>query len=247
MPRINVTLVVLAGLAWVGCDSTKQPLEPAIQAAGAAGPKVTAPSNTSAVAVSESRIDVSWQDNSSNETGFEVHRSTAGPNGAFTLLESTGAGITTFGDTGLSPARQYCYKVRAFKTAGKTSDTQFSPTACATTLASAPPAAPSGLNADVYPFQIVLFWSDNSNDEDGWKIERCRGVVCSDADFTVIATKAPNYPWYSDYDLEGETTYTYRVRAFNSAGDSAPTNQASATACFVEVSEDGTYVCKEVT
>src|SRR5437764_6349312 len=35
--------------------------------------KKNAPSNTNAVAASDSRIDVAWQDNSTNATGFEVH------------------------------------------------------------------------------------------------------------------------------------------------------------------------------
>src|SRR6266581_2516737 len=60
----------------VACDRN-QPVEPSVEAAstGTAGPAVKPPSNTSAVAVSENRIDVTWQDNSTNETGFEVHRS----------------------------------------------------------------------------------------------------------------------------------------------------------------------------
>jgi len=93
-----------------------------------------APAGTSAVAVSESRIDVSWRDNSSNETGFEVHRSTAGASGAFVPLASTGGGVTSYSDVGLTAAAQYCYEVRAFQTIGrKTSYSPFSATECATT------------------------------------------------------------------------------------------------------------------
>jgi len=55
-----------------------------ITASAAAQPN--APSNTNAVAMSDSKVNVSWQDNSPNETGFEVHRSTNGPSGAFTLI-----------------------------------------------------------------------------------------------------------------------------------------------------------------
>src|SRR2546422_1286610 len=87
--------VVLAGLVWVGCDRANHPVEPAVQAesVGTTGATVKAPSNTSAVAASNSRIDVSWRDNSSNETGFELHRSTTGPSGTFALLASTRAGV----------------------------------------------------------------------------------------------------------------------------------------------------------
>src|SRR6266571_8892319 len=100
-------LLVLSLL--IGCDpSPVGPSTPVFRIA-------EAPSRTNAVAVSETRIDVSWQDNSSNETGFEVHRSTAGASGAFVLLASTGAGATTYGDAALTPAKQYCYMVRAFQ------------------------------------------------------------------------------------------------------------------------------------
>jgi len=61
-------------LALIACD--RQPVEPAVPAARSAmvSSSVKAPSGTNALAVSESRIDVSWGDNSTNETGFEVQR-----------------------------------------------------------------------------------------------------------------------------------------------------------------------------
>src|SRR5207249_10238837 len=95
-------------------------LAPSVEAASTAGsgPSVNAASSTNAAPVSKSRIDVSWRDNSTNETGFEVHRSTTGPSGAFILLTTTGANVTSSSDVGLSALTQYCYKVRAFKTTG---------------------------------------------------------------------------------------------------------------------------------
>jgi len=207
---------------------------------------VAAPSNVVASPLSASEVNVTWQDNSSNETGFEVHRSTAGA--AFAVLASTGAGVISYSDLGLTPSTQYCYKVRAFRTTGSTTSySQFSPTACTTTLASEPPLAPSAPGADIYPQGIGLFWVDNSTNEDGFKIERCQGVTCSDADFTVIATIGANnnsfFAYFLDQYVEAGTTYSYRVRAFNSAGDSAASDPVSATMCFVGVSEDGWYVC----
>src|SRR5436309_12469408 len=133
-------------LALVACGGS-QPVEPATPAARSAmvSSSVKAPSGTNALAVSESRIDVSWGDNSTNETGFEVHRSTAGASGAFGLLASRGPGATGYSDLGLAPSTQYCYKVRAFRTTGgQTGYSEFSTAACATTLAPPIPAAPSG-------------------------------------------------------------------------------------------------------
>lgn len=235
-------------LCVVGCDRS-QPVEPFVVEAAptaAAGPKVNAPSNTNALAVSESRIDVSWRDNSSNETGFEVHRSTNAPSGIFTLQAITAANVTSYSDTGLDPATQYCYKVRAVRTTGSnTTYSAFSNTDCESPLPPppppGPPAAPSRLTADgVGVDQIVLQWIDNSDNEDGFRIERCVGTeaACAESDFTVIWTTGANTGpfdgYYADVALQGGITYTYRVRAFNSAGDSPPSNKATATACFPE-------------
>ncbi len=62
----------------------------------------TAPSGLAATAVSSSRIDLGWLDNSTNETSFEVHRSTSGSSGPFALLVTVGANVTTYSNIGLT-------------------------------------------------------------------------------------------------------------------------------------------------
>jgi titin len=220
------SLVLLSALA---CDR-RQPVEPVVQAAssGAAGPAVKAPSNTSAVAVSESRIDVSWQDNSSNETGFEVHRSTSGASGAFALLASKGAGVASHGDVGLAPSTQYCYKVRAFRTTGgQTGYSEFSTAACATTLAPPIPAAPSG--ADARPASssaVAVSWIDRSTNETGFRVERSLDLG---ATWTSTRTTGANAISSSDEALASEQPVCYRVIAFNARGDSPPSNSDCTT------------------
>src|SRR5688572_9699566 len=73
----------------------------------------------SASASSSTAIDVSWQDNTSNESGFEVYRSTSGANGIFNLLTTTSANASTYSDAGLSPATEYCYRARHFRNVGR--------------------------------------------------------------------------------------------------------------------------------
>ena len=133
---------------------------------------LTSPSNTHVVAASDSRIDVSWQDNSANETGFEVHRSIDGSTGTFMLLATTAAGVTARGDLGLNPSTQYCYKVRAFITVNSlASFSDFSNTACATTL---PPPPPPGLNVTGVTTGVDLdpdgYWVDVWMDSGGSRI-----------------------------------------------------------------------------
>jgi hypothetical protein len=88
-----------------------------------------APSNLTATAVSSSEIDLSWTDNSNNETKFKIERSTdAGV--TFTQIGTTGANVTTYRDIGLTPLTAYSYRVRASNSAG---DSSYSNTATAIT------------------------------------------------------------------------------------------------------------------
>lgn len=89
------------------------------------------------------------------------------------------------------------------------------------------PAAPTNLTASVSSStQINLSWSDNAANESGFKIERCIGSGCTS--FTQIATVSANIRTYANTGLNRNTTYTYRVRAYNAAGNSAYTNTAAA-------------------
>ena len=105
--------------------------------------------------VSPTRVDLAWQDNSPNESGFEVHRSQNGPSGSFDAIGGAGANATSYSDEGLTAEKEYCYKVRAFRTSGrKATYSAFTNASCATTLAAPPPPpppegpiAPSGTSA----------------------------------------------------------------------------------------------------
>jgi hypothetical protein len=74
--------------------------------------------------------------------------------------------------------------------------------------------------------QLGLTWTNNSTNEDGFKIERATGTTGT---FAQIAITGANATSYSDSGLADATTYCYRVRAFNTAGDSAYSNVACGT------------------
>ncbi|MGE0682891.1 MAG: Ig-like domain-containing protein, partial [Candidatus Binatia bacterium] len=75
--------------------------------------------------------------------------------------------------------------------------------------------------------QLTLTWTDTSNNEDGFKIERKAGITGA---FAQLATVGANATSYADGSVINGTTYCYRVRAHNTAGDSGYTNEACSTA-----------------
>lgn len=98
--------------------------------------------------------------------------------------------------------------------------------------ASAPtaPAAPTNLAATSSIFsEVDLSWSDNSGNEDAFRIERCQDSGAACTAFVQIASVPANQPSYSDLSVSGSATYRYRVVAYNSGGISAYSNVASAT------------------
>jgi hypothetical protein len=88
-----------------------------------------------------------------------------------------------------------------------------------------PPDTPTNLTATaVSPVQINLSWTDNSSDEDGFRIERSSG-----GSWSPLTSVAANTNSYSNAGLTPLTTYYYRVLAYNDHGDSDYSNVASAT------------------
>src|SRR5206468_1196965 len=80
------------------------------------------PSNLVATTASTTQINLTWLDNSNNETGFKIERSLDGSTG-WTLLTTTAANATSYSNTGLQPGTQYFYRVRATNAVGDSNNT----------------------------------------------------------------------------------------------------------------------------
>jgi titin len=74
---------------------------------------------------------------------------------------------------------------------------------------------------------MVLSWTDASNNEDGFAIERCSSPSCTN--FSLFNNAPANATGYLDITVTGGTSYSYRVKAMNGAGSSAFSAVASAT------------------
>jgi fibronectin type 3 domain-containing protein len=197
-----------------------------------AGPDTTPPANPSglaATAASATQVNLSWTASSDNVavTGYLLERcQNAGCSSFAQIATPTG---TSYSDTGVSASTSYSYRVRAIDAAGNTSG--YSTTAGVTTpiLDVTPPSAPSGLNATATSStQIDLGWASSTDNVGvtGYQIERCQGTGCSN--FVLVSTVSVTS--FSSTALTASTSYSYRVRAIDAAGNaSAYSNVASAT------------------
>jgi len=187
------------------------------------------PADLTATAVSTTQINLTWRDCSPDETSFRVERST--DNGqSWQLRLTVPANTTSASDVGLTPATNYCYRVRAHDSnTGSTSEP--SNTACAQThQAPSTPEAPTQCVAiPLSKDQIRVEFTDNATDETGFVIAWSKDQLNwteLEADPNSGNGRVTNNRLIG---LEPATTYYVRVAAFNAIGRSQWSNTATAS------------------
>ena len=182
-----------------------------------------APINLTA-AMSGGYVALNWQDVSTNEIQFYVER-------------CQGTGCASFIGVGASAPTSQPGRITMQRRDRRTR------TECAPGIQTVTPVTQTTQQSSLVEFphsrapgnlagqalnksQIRLSWTNNSTNQDGVRIERCKGSNCTN--FTQITTVGGTANTYTDSGLAGGTTYRYRVRVYNSAGDSPYSNIASA-------------------
>lgn len=182
---------------------------------------LAAPSGLSGSATTSSAVGLSWTDNASNETGFNVERSTDAVN--WGGIATTSANTSSYYDSGLSASTTYYYRVRTFNYGAYSAYTNIA----TSTTKDNPPADPSDLSLSTTvgtsTADVTLTWTDNSTNESAFEIQRDAG-----SGYTHLASTTANATSSVDQDLSAGT-YSYRVRAFGTAGYSGFSNIASTT------------------
>ncbi|MFH1228469.1 MAG: fibronectin type III domain-containing protein [Planctomycetota bacterium] len=171
-----------------------------------------APSGLAANAVSASQIDLTWTDNSADETGFKIERAPAsgGQAGTYNQIDTVSASITSYSDTGLTEATAYYYRVCADNNVGSSA---WSNEADATTPLNPPvqvasPAPADGANN--VSINTQLSWAS--------------AVGASSYDVYLGTSNPPDYKTHTAYGycsagtLSYSTLYYWRVNSNNSGG-----------------------------
>jgi len=228
---VSAVFVLLAG-----CDA-KHPLDPPTDQASLLAAAQKGPSNLVA-SPQPGAMALGWQDNSPNETGFQVLRSTAGASGTFTTITTTAARVTSYTDTGLDPAVQYCYKVQAIGQQNRVIGV--SNTVCANPLPLQPLAASNVRALFMSTNSVQITWTDNSINEDGFRVERAG----SDAGpWTTLVTTTVGITSAQDGSgIPNQERVCYRVVAFNKYGDGLASN----TSCTAFPATPTNLVAKSV-
>ncbi|MGB7600166.1 MAG: fibronectin type III domain-containing protein, partial [Candidatus Sulfotelmatobacter sp.] len=188
------------------------------------------PGNLTATSPSSTTIDLSWT--ASTETAGTVNdynvQRCAGVDCTNFVHIGTSSG-PTYNDSGLMNGTTYTYRVQGVDAQDNLSPYSNLASATAATPDTQPPTAPSSLTATAASTtQINLNWTASTDNVGvtGYFIERCTGAGCTSFFRVAVATGTT----YSDTGLGPGSTFEYRVRATDAAGNlSAYSNVVSAT------------------
>jgi uncharacterized delta-60 repeat protein len=160
-----------------------------------------APSNLVAQFNFSTGVTLSWIDNSSKETGFEVYRSVDGIN--FSLIGSVNSNVSSYVDTSVELNKEYTYKVRAINNDLYSGDSN------SNTLHIDDLVTPSNLSSDFdFVIGLQLSWDDNSTFEDSVEVYKSIDSLS----FVLVESLSPNTTTLVDSDVELNTKYFYKIR-----------------------------------
>jgi hypothetical protein len=181
----------------------------------------TAPSDLTATVINEREVDLHWVDHSNTELSFALQRKHNPEDPWLDGFAMTDANMTTFRDVYVVEDTTYTYRVRATNLQGYSDPAN---EVTVTTPHLTLPAAPTNLQATALDAtRVRLTWEDNAYNESYYKIEQKTGAG------TWYQLTQHGYQDCMIEGLAAKTMYSFRVRATNSVGDSAYSNEALLT------------------
>ncbi len=196
----------------------------------AAGPVLgllppAAPTGLSVATGNGLMVALTWMDNADNEAGFTIERAvvTGGIDPVFSTLVNIGpktnTGSVSYTDTAVVSSASYQYRVLAFNAAGLSVYTNI-----ASITIPPPPPAPTNALAKAARVgtssndRVTITWTDVAT-ETGYTIQM--STAANFAVNLVTTTLNANVTTFTTGNLPRNTTYYFRIRAFNYFGQSA--------------------------
>jgi hypothetical protein len=171
----------------------------------------------------DATVALSWSASSGTQS-YTVKRG-GSASGPFSTIAS-GLTATGYVDNSVTNGTTYFYVVTASNAGGESPDSNVASATPEAPPQGTVPNAPGSLTATALTrTQVQINWADNSGDETGFLIERSQGTGA----FVQIATAGANTTAFTDNGLKANKTYSYRVRAYNAAGNSTYSNTATVT------------------
>lgn len=176
-------------------------------------------SNVSATAVTTGGATISWSTNESSDT--QVDYGLTGSYGSQSILASAMVQNHSVTLSGLSANTLYNYRVRSKDSAGNVAVSGNFTFTTAAPLDTTAPTIPQNLAAGVASASLInLSWSASTDVVGvlGYGIERCTGSSCTN--FVQVGT-VMSATIYASAGLAANTTYRFRVRAADAAGNNS--------------------------
>lgn len=152
-------------------------------------------------------VSLFWNDNSLDETAFEIERCIGAGCTDFALIATRDGNISSMNDVGLAEVTTYSYRVRAVNAAGAS---EYSNVASATTSYNRPNGQVISIAGTFANGAVELTWTENATNETRYEIERYE-IGAGGTAFVVIATVAPDTTSFVDTTALRGTTYLYRA------------------------------------
>ena len=204
-----------------------------------------APSGLGAVPASATSVQLTWTNNATNQTGYHLDRADDADFTQGLITETLPASGTSFTDitTGLAPGSTYYYQLRAFNSAGDSSNSNVA----VVDIPLAPDKPTNASITNVTSTEIDITWQDNAgHTATGYNILRQE----NDGGFVVVASLPPTsrpapsqYGW-SDTSVTAGNFYEYHIEAVNSSGyyDFAGVNATTLPLAPVPVATPGNNI-----
>ena len=191
-----------------------------------------APTGLRGAVTGSTTLSLIFDDNSTDETGFEVAYTIGASSGTIPLNPHAGTGTISTGFTGLPTDTLCTFKIRAYITTTANASAYSNEITVTTADFNAPntPAAITLANGTV-----LVTWTDNAYSEAGYYVEF--GTAAA-GPYTVAGATTANFTGFNITGLAPATTYYFRVRGYK--GTAASPTALTAYSAVASAATPGT-------